>query len=84
MLDEFQKWGIGKAAKPRGAFYFFPDMSELGSGLKLADKIIANGVSIVPGEAFGDAGAGHIRLSFSASHEKIRKGMKKIAECLIL
>ncbi|MBI4173377.1 MAG: pyridoxal phosphate-dependent aminotransferase [Candidatus Aenigmarchaeota archaeon] len=83
MWDEFRHWQVGRAAKPGGAFYFFPDLSELGSGTELADQALANGVSVIPGEAFGNAGNGHLRLSFTAAPEEIREGMRRIAEAIL-
>ncbi len=83
MYDEFQKWGVGKGIKPKGAFYFFPDLSELGSSLELAEKIIANGVTVIPGDAFGPSGKGHIRLSFAAPEKKIGEAMKIIREVIV-
>lgn len=39
-------------------------------------------VAVVPGEAFGQKGEGHIRLCFGRTEQDIRKGMKRIGEYL--
>jgi aspartate/methionine/tyrosine aminotransferase len=71
--------------KPQGAFYFFPDLSELlpdnveDSDQFLIDSFMANGVAIVPGGTFGQRG--HVRVSFSATNlEETRAGADRIAE----
>jgi aspartate aminotransferase len=71
--------------KPRGAFYFFPDISkQLKAGmtsLAFATHLLENaGVAVVPGEAFGMAG--HIRISFAVCEEDLVSGFTKIAGAL--
>jgi aspartate aminotransferase len=64
--------------KPRGAFYVFPNVSGLGmkSTDFAADLLEKAHVAVVPGAAFGwDT---HIRLSYAASMEVIKKGLERI------
>jgi aspartate aminotransferase len=76
---------------PTGAFYAFPDVSKIYG--KTAGKIkISNSsdlslylleeanVALVPGGAFGDDN--HIRLSYAASIDEIKKGVERISEAL--
>lgn len=66
---------------PRGAFYAFPSVSELG----VTSKDFALGlleeekVAVVPGEAFGDCGEGFIRCSFATSLERIKTATERMA-----
>ncbi len=80
-----------KVFKPQGAFYIFPDFSEifqLDSFIKLKNKDESNSlalsrlllehhnVAVVPGIAFGNDNC--IRLSYATSEEMIRKGTERI------
>ena len=74
---------------PDGAFYVFPDVSQL-LGKKYGEKIIKDSfsltellltearVAVVPGAVFGDDR--HMRISYAASREDIEKGMDRIEE----
>jgi aspartate/methionine/tyrosine aminotransferase len=71
--------------KPRGAFYLFPDVTRhLKDGMtsvEFAGRLLENyGVVVVPGEVFGMAG--HIRISYAASEDRLVSGFDKIAEAL--
>jgi aminotransferase len=65
---------IGLAChSPRGSFYAFPHVS----GTGLTEKEFAVGllekekVAVVPGTAFGENGAGHVRACFAAGYEQL-------------
>lgn len=64
---------------PRGAFYVFPNVSKVsGNDDNLAEILVKEfGVAMVPGSGFGKLGAGHIRISFSASMTELKKGMDR-------
>jgi aspartate aminotransferase len=93
MLDEYRRrrdaihgWLTAnpaiKCVKPRGAFYLFPDISELlGGEVKtssdFAQKLIAEEfVALTPGEGF-DA-PGYLRISYATSMEQLREGATRI------
>ena len=60
---------------PRGAFYFFIDVSKIEKDtVKFCKRLLAEGLALVPGEAFGFPG--FVRLSFSASAPKLIRGLK--------
>lgn len=65
---------------PKGAFYAFANIK--GTGMKseeFAMKLFEDqGVLLVPGSAFGDAGEGYIRISFATSEENITEGLNRI------
>jgi aspartate aminotransferase len=51
--------------KPPGAFYLFPFFGEI-DDVKLADRLIENGVGVIPGSPFGSSGKGCVRMSYGA------------------
>ncbi len=63
-----------------GAFYAFPNY-----GLKIKSEDLArellekHHVAVLPGTAFGTAGEGHIRISFSGSLESIDRGLDALS-----
>jgi aspartate aminotransferase len=80
--------GIPKVqvAKPEGAFYALPDMSaylnnKIKDDITLAEHLLETvQVATVPGTVF--EAPGHIRISYAASRENIRKGIERIANAL--
>lgn len=79
------EWGL-EPATPDGGFYSFLPLPGGAVGpahrdpwsfcLWLRDEAR---VVLVPGEVFGPAGRGHVRLSFAASPEQIREGVRRLA-----
>ncbi|MFT7033633.1 MAG: aspartate aminotransferase [Cyclobacteriaceae bacterium] len=80
-----------KTNMPKGAFYFFPDVSSY-FGKSIGDTTINNAsdfclyllenahVSLVTGEAFGDQNC--IRLSYAASEENLKEAVLRIKAAL--
>ena len=64
-----------KCVPPAGAFYAFPRFGWPGTGTEVATALLQRGLITTPGEAFGSLGTGHLRLSFAASRENLRKGL---------
>jgi aspartate aminotransferase len=79
-----------KVRRPEGAFYMFPDFSEvirekgLRSERELADRLLhEKGVVVLPGTAFPrDGGVGHLRFSFAVDESSIERGIARILEWL--
>src|SRR5439155_1100945 len=81
MVDEFRARrdlvlrelkGIDRLStdRPRGAFYVFPRVDLGMESASLAERILKQtNVAVTPGSAFGEAGEGHLRLSYAASPE---------------
>ena len=71
-----------RCLKPHGAFYLFPNISELGlSSKQLADRLLTEaGVALLPGTAFGKEGEGYLRLSFANSLENIQTALERIGQ----
>ena len=66
--------------KPGGAFYVFPRFRWPRTSTEVATGLLARGVITTPGDAFGSLGASHLRVSFAASRENLRKGLGVLAE----
>ena len=63
--------------EPQGAFYLFPDVSAIGTGDEVAEKILEQAhVAVVSGSAFGSPEC--IRLSYAISTEEIKEAMRRI------
>ncbi|MCU0525552.1 MAG: pyridoxal phosphate-dependent aminotransferase [Elainella sp. Prado103] len=65
--------------QPEGAFYVFPDISQLGMGsIDFCDKLLdTQQVAAVPGIAFGADRC--VRFSYATDLESIRRGMDRLA-----
>ncbi|USZ68475.1 pyridoxal phosphate-dependent aminotransferase [Halorussus salilacus] len=68
--------------RPEGAFYAFLDVSDFpGTSFEVAERLLDEyGVVTAPGDGFGEAGEGYIRLSFANSVERIGEGLDRIEE----
>lgn len=73
-----------RCALPQGAFYAFPDIR--GTGLSSADcaelLIAEGGVAVTPGNAFGPAGEGFIRLSYATSDQELTNAIARMGKVL--
>ena len=72
LYTELQKMGFSYPL-PEGAFYQFVPMQK-----ELTGRILANGVIIVPGEAFGCNAPDYARLSYAASMGDLRTAVARI------
>ncbi len=69
--------------RPSGAFYVFPKVDVRGDSATLCERILKEAsVAVTPGSAFGEAGEGHIRISYAASRETITEGVRRIGDVL--
>jgi len=73
-----------KALLPDGAFYAFPNVSQIGwPSKKLADYLMDEaGVAVLSGTAFGMFGEGYLRLSYANSVENIKEALEKIEKAV--
>ncbi|UTF52315.1 pyridoxal phosphate-dependent aminotransferase [Natronosalvus rutilus] len=60
---------------PKGAFYVMPKVPE-----GWCDEVLSRDVVVVPGEAFGENGAGYARLSYATSMDKLEEALEVIQE----
>ena len=67
---------------PAGAFYAFPSIEGFGiNSEEFCERfLMSKKVAIVPGNAFGKCGEGHVRISYAASMDNIKTAMKRLAE----
>ena len=64
---------------PDGAFYAFLNVDLPGSSLDIAKRLLREqDVVLAPGDGFGTAGEGKLRLSFASSLEDLEKGLDGI------
>lgn len=72
--------------RPKGAFYIFPSIKQFGlSSEEFTNHLLNKArIAVVPGDAFGPGGEGHIRISFSTSYNEIENGMERMRESLSL
>ncbi len=81
LYDEFKKLGL-TFNKPKGAFYYFIDISNYGlNDKKFCEKLLEYGLAVVPGSAFFCDG--HIRLSFAASMDDLKKAVEILKKFLM-
>jgi aspartate aminotransferase len=69
---------------PRGAFYVFPDVSKVPIPTRrLAERLLEEaGVALLPGEDFGAAGKGHVRISYATSRDQLELAVDRIGQFL--
>jgi len=70
-----------RAPMPEGGMFVFADVRPTGmSGEDFALALLAEeNIAVMPGEAFGRAGAGHVRISLTAPLEALEPAVAKIA-----
>ncbi len=68
--------------RPQGAFYVFPNITELGLSSEEAQQQLLDdfGVAALSGTAFGAHGQGYLRFSYANSQEQIGKALDRVAD----
>ena len=66
--------------EPRGAFYAFPRITTTGlSADTFTERLLTEErVAVVPGDAFGPSGAGHVRMCYATSYEQLEEALRRI------
>lgn len=79
LLHRFREMGLS-CFEPRGAFYLFPCVKELGmTSEEFAEKLLAEEkLAVVPGSAFGTGGEGFVRISYAYSLADLKKALDRI------
>ncbi|MBW2339859.1 MAG: pyridoxal phosphate-dependent aminotransferase [Deltaproteobacteria bacterium] len=69
-----------KVHKPRGTFYIFPDISQITHDSRqfALDLLKEEQVVVIPGEAFGPAGKGCLRIAFTVKQEILKEALERI------
>lgn len=75
--------GLEIEKEPQGAFYVFPKITVKKNSNQMADYLLKKAkVLTVPGNEFGTAGEGFIRLSYATALPKIKIAMERMKEAL--
>ncbi len=74
LLDGLADAGI-ECPTPRGAFYAMPKVPE-----GFVEACLDRDVIVVPGEAFGEGGAGHARISYATDEDELREAIELMSE----
>ncbi|MEG2684891.1 MAG: aminotransferase class I/II-fold pyridoxal phosphate-dependent enzyme [Erysipelotrichaceae bacterium] len=79
IVDGFNKLGL-ETHVPEGAFYIFPCIKSTGmTSQEFCNNLLnEQRVACVPGDAFGEAGEGFIRVSYAYSIEEIKVALTRI------
>jgi aminotransferase len=66
--------------EPRGAFYAFPRITSTGldDNAFVEQLINEEHVAAVPGSAFGPSGAGHVRMCYATSYDRLQEALVRI------
>src|SRR5437867_44647 len=69
-----------KCARPRGAFYVFPNITGTGRpSAEVAERLLSEaGVAALSGAAFGAHGEGYLRFSYANSEANLRKALDRM------
>jgi aspartate aminotransferase len=80
VVERVAEMPIVSCPKPEGAFYAFLDVSDFsGDSFEVAKRLLSEyGVVTAPGDGFGEAGEGYLRLSFANSLDRIDEGLDRI------
>lgn len=83
IVNGFRSLGLD-CFEPQGAFYAFPSIKSTGmSSEEFCERLLySKKVAIVPGNAFGESGEGHVRASYCYSVEHIKEALRRIGEFL--
>ncbi|WP_418279953.1 pyridoxal phosphate-dependent aminotransferase [Halorubrum sp. DTA98] len=74
LLDGLADAGI-ECPTPRGAFYAMPKVPD-----GFVEACLDRGVIVVPGDAFGEHGAGYARISYATGEDELREAIDVMAD----
>ena len=79
IVGGFNAMGL-ECFEPEGAFYAFPCIKSTGlSSTDFCEKLLySKKVAVVPGNAFGESGEGHVRCSYAYSLDSINEALSRI------
>lgn len=83
IVKGFNDLGL-ECREPKGAFYAFPSIKSTGlSSEEFCQRLLySKKVALVPGDAFGESGEGHVRASYCYSLAHIKEALERIGEFL--
>jgi aminotransferase len=79
VVDGFNAMGL-ETFEPRGAFYAFPRITSTGLDAETFSRRLLEEehVAVVPGDAFGPSGTGHVRACYATSYERLEEALARI------
>jgi aminotransferase len=79
IVDGFNAMGL-ETFEPRGAFYAFPKITSTGHDSEtFARRLLEEEhVAVIPGNAFGPSGEGHVRACYATSYERLEEALVRI------
>lgn len=83
LVNGFRELGLD-CFEPKGAFYTFPSIKKTGlSSEEFAQRLLDQAkVAVVPGNAFGPGGEGHIRCSYAYSTAQLKEALQRMKQFL--
>lgn len=84
IVKELNRIGL-KTHMPMGAFYVFPSIKITGlKSEEFCEKLLdEENLALVPGNAFGEAGEGYVRISYAYSLDEIKQALAKLENFII-
>ncbi len=84
ITDGFNRLGLN-CYEPQGAFYVFPCIQSTGlTSDQFCEQLLYDQkVAVIPGNAFGSSGEGHIRVSYCYSIKHIEEALLRIEQFLL-
>ena len=81
LIDRLNQMGL-TCFEARGAFYVFPSIKSTGlSSEEFCKRLLeTKKVAVIPGNAFGKSGEGHVRISYAYSLQTINKALDRMQE----
>jgi aminotransferase len=77
LLDDVSEYASYE--KPQGAYYVFPKIHSKKKSSELSNMILERAkVAVIPGYVFGDAGEGHLRISFAVDDNVLTSGLQAL------
>jgi aminotransferase len=79
LVDGLNRIGL-PTFEPRGAFYAFPKITSTGmTSDQFTERLLREEkVAVVPGNAFGPSGEGHVRMCYATAYEQIQEALVRI------
>jgi len=79
VVSKLNEMGL-RCAEPHGAFYAFPNIGSTGMNDEtFAERLLMEErVAIIPGSAFGEAGAGHVRICYAQRYDLLEEAMDRM------
>lgn len=79
LVSELRSMGL-ECFEPHGAFYVFPSIKSTGlTSEEFCNRLLQEQhVAVIPGDAFGESGEGHVRISYSYSMAHLREACSRM------